>query len=406
MKHSDMIKNLEKHNQFHIINQLNSLTGSDLDELTSQINAIDWDFFSSLNNKDQELGHITPIDTLSLNNIKSNYSHFENIGLSSIKNGELAVLLLAGGQGTRLGFDKPKGTYNMGLTRELSIFQLLIQHALEVVKTSNTWIHFYIMTSDINYNETVTFFKEHDNWGYNSKYLHFFVQELNPCTDFNGNILMSSKSSLSLSPNGNGGWFSSMAKAGLLEGIAKYKIKWINVFAVDNVLQNIADPVFLGATIDSQLDCGAKVVKKAEPKEKVGVICNKNNKPFIVEYYEMTDDMAYQKNEAGDFSYGYGVILNYIFKVDKLINMLNKKMPLHVATKVVPFIDEKGELITPSEPNALKFETLALDMIYEMDSCLSFEVSREKEFAPVKNRVGVDSVDTARELLQKNGYTL
>lgn len=406
MNTNETIKILEKYNQFHIIEKLKSLNDIEATELLTQINNIDWEFLSYLNVHENELGSITPINTLPISDIDKNLDYFKSIGLNSIKNGELAVLLLAGGQGTRLGFDKPKGTYNIGINNDLFIFQLLIENTLGVINESKSWIHFYIMTSDINYSETVDFFEQHNYWGYNKDYLHFFVQELNPCTDFDGKILMSSKSSLSLSPNGNGGWFSSMAKAGLLNGIIDTNIKWINVFAVDNVLQKIADPVFLGATIESQFDCGAKVVKKADPKEKVGVICNKNNKPFIVEYYEMTDSMTYQKNDNNDYSYGYGVILNYLFRVDKLINMLNKQMPLHVATKIVPFIDNKGELITPSTPNALKFETLALDMIYEMDTCLSFQVDREKEFAPVKNSTGVDSVDTARELLIKNGYEL
>lgn len=128
-------------------------------------------------------------------------------------------LLLAGGQGTRLGFDKPKGCFNVGITKELYIFQLLIEHTLDIVRAADAWIPLYIMTSNINYQDTVTFFEAHDYFGYNPAYVHFFVQELNPATDFNGKILLKSKYELALSPNGNGGWFSSMHKAGLLEGI-------------------------------------------------------------------------------------------------------------------------------------------------------------------------------------------
>ena len=217
---------------------------------------------------------------------------------------------------------------------------------------------------------------------------------------------MTSKSSLALSPNGNGGWFSSMNRAGLLEGIFASDIEWINVFSVDNVLQGIADPVFLGATLQSGSMCGAKVVRKVSPEEKVGAICTKNDRPHIIEYYELSEEMRNQRNEDGSLAYGFGVTLNYLFPIERLKDTLNIHLPLHVVKKEVPYMDESGVLVNPTQPNGLKFETLALDLIHEMDSCLVFEIDREKEFAPVKNKMGVDSIDTARELLRKNGYIL
>ena len=140
---------------------------------------------------------------------------------------------------------------------------------MDVVKMTDTWIPFYIMTSDINYQDTVSFFEEHDYFGYNRDYIHFFIQEMNPATDFEGKVLLNSENTLALSPNGNGGWFSSMQKAGLLPDIVDSDIEWINVFSVDNVLQRIADPVFLGATIQSGKMSGSKVVRKANAEEKV-----------------------------------------------------------------------------------------------------------------------------------------
>lgn len=175
---------------------------------------------------------------------------------------------------------------------------------------------------------------------------------------------------------------------------------------MDNVLQRIADPVFLGATIDSGKMSGAKVVRKACPEEKVGVMCKEDGKPHIIEYYEMTDDMLNKRLPDGSLAYGFGAILNYLFPIQRLKETLDKSMPLHIVKKKVPYVDESGNPVTPAEPNAFKFETLALDLIHEMDDCLIFEVDREHEFAPVKNSTGVDSVDTARALLEKNGYTL
>lgn len=407
MNNTDINETLKLYNQEHLLRFKDSLSQSEKDILYSQISDVDWSFLASLNKtKGSNTSVIEPLDALSMDDIQSQKSSYISTGIKAIKEGKLCLLLLAGGQGTRLGHDKPKGCFNMGLTREISIFSLLMEHTMKVVKETNTWIHMYIMTSDINYEDTTSFFKEKGYFGYNPEYIHFFVQELNPTTDFSGKVLMNSPYSLALSPNGNGGWFSSMNKAGLLKEIFDSSIEWINVFAVDNVLQGIADPVFLGATIDSGKMCGAKVVRKAFPEEKVGAICKANGKPHIIEYYELSEEMTYQKNDDGSLAYGFGVILNYLFPISRLKETLDNKMPLHVVKKTVPYIDENGEYIEPTEPNGLKFETLALDLIHEMDDCLVFEVDREKEFAPVKNKSGVDSIDTARELLKKNGYEL
>ena len=395
---------LKQHGQEHLLKYANELSYDELLKLTMQINEIDWSIFAKNEKAEASSFFIEPIHVPSDMKEKEELHHA--IGLNAIREGKLCLLLLAGGQGTRLGFDKPKGAFNMGITKDLFIFQLLMEHTMDVVRLAGNFIHMYIMVSDINYEDTITFFKEHDYFGYDPEYLHFFVQELNPATDFDGRILMSSKSSLALSPNGNGGWFSSMHRAGLLDKIFDSNLEWINVFAVDNVLQRIADPVFLGATIESGKMCGAKVVKKAAPDEKVGAICLQNGKPHIIEYYELSDDMMYTKNDNGDLAYGFGVILNYLFPINRLKETLNMKMPHHIVKKAIPYIDENGTLIEPTEPNGLKYETLALDLIHEMDDCLVFPVEREKEFAPVKNSSGVDSVDTARELLVKNGYEL
>ena len=262
------------------------------------------------------------------------------------------------------------------------------------------------MTSTVNNDQTVAFFKDHNYFGYPEDYIKFFIQEMVPAVDYEGRILMQNESELVLSPNGNGGWYSSMAKTGVLDDVHARGVEWLNVFAVDNVLQRMADPVFVGATIVSGCDSGAKVVRKAAPGEKVGVLCREDGKPSIIEYYEMTDEMANLRREDGELEYGFGVILNYLFSEKKLEEIMNNYMPIHVVEKKIPYMDENGVAHAPTEPNGYKFETLVLDMVHMMDDCLAFEVIREKEFAPIKNLHGVDSVDSARELLQKNGVTL
>ena len=197
-----------------------------------------------------------------------------------------------------------------------------------------------------------------------------------------------------------------MVKAGLLEDIHARGIKWINVFAVDNCLQRIADPMFVGATIAYGCESGAKVVRKAAPDEKVGVLCTEDGRPSIAEYYEMTEEMATERKENGDLKYGFGVILNYLFSEKKLEEIADAHMPIHVVEKKIPYVDENGTPVKPEQPNGYKFETLVLDMVHMMEDCVPYEVVREREFAPIKNLHGVDSLDSARELMRGCGIEL
>ncbi|MDE7104866.1 MAG: UDPGP type 1 family protein, partial [Ruminococcus sp.] len=331
---------------------------------------------------------------------------YYEIGTNALKTNKVAAVLLAGGQGTRLGFDKPKGMFNIGVTKNLYIFECLINNLMENVRISGNWIPLLIMTSEKNNNDTINFFRENNFFGYNSEYVDFFVQDMAPSVDFNGKIYLESKSRISSSPNGNGGWFSSIIKSGLLEKLKKQGIEWLNVFAVDNVLQKIADPLFIGAVIKSGSQSGSKVVAKASPEERVGAMCLEDGKPSIIEYFELTDEMAHQRLDNGELAYKFGVTLNYLFKVDKLEEISKDRLPMHIVKKKIPYIDQNGNSITPEEPNGYKFEKLILDMIYMHESCLPYEVIRNKEFAPVKNAIGTDSVDTARELLKENGITV
>ena len=375
-------------------------------KLEKQLENMDWSYINLIHDKEQKRGEFSPLGAMELSEINEKKAEFEACGIEAIKASKVGAILLAGGQGTRLGFDKAKGMYNIGVNKELYIFEQLIANLTKVKEQADTWVHLYIMTSDKNDEQTRSFFEEHNYFGYNKDFVKFFVQEMVPAVDFDGNVLMESADSLAMSPNGNGGWFKSLINAGLDKDIKAKGVEWLNVFAVDNVLQQIADPVFVGATIKSGCVSGAKVVRKVDPYERVGALCLEDGKPSIIEYYELTPEMAEAKSENGSLLYGFGVILNYLFRVDKLFDIAQKSLPLHVVEKKVPYIDENGNSNKPEEPNAYKFETLILDMVYMMDNCLSFEVEREKEFAPVKNATGTDSVDSARELLQKNGIEI
>jgi UDP-N-acetylglucosamine/UDP-N-acetylgalactosamine diphosphorylase len=387
---------------------LQPLLGQELPKkLDSQLDGLDWSYLSLVQHKEpQKRGTFAPLGAMELAEIRAREAEFREAGLEALRQGKVGAILLAGGQGTRLGFDRAKGMYNIGVTRNLYIFEQLIANLLQVKEEAGAWIPLYIMTSDKNDEQTRAFFEEHDYFGYEKTYVKFFVQEMVAAVDFEGNVLLEAPDSLAMSPNGNGGWFKSLLHAGLDADMKEKGVEWLNVFAVDNVLQRIADPVFVGATILSGCVSGAKVVRKAAPDERVGALCLEDGKPSIVEYYELTDEMAHATNENGSLLYGFGVILNYLFSVEKLFEIVRTNLPLHIVEKKVPYLDEQGVLQKPSEPNAYKFETLILDMIYMMDDCLSFEVEREREFAPVKNATGTDSVESARELLRKNGIAL
>ncbi len=396
--------------QTQLLNWYDTLTEREQDALLEQIADLDLrllDVFADyLNEGEAERGTLAPLGALTLSEIAENREKFDAAGLDAIRQGKVGAVLLAGGMGTRLGFEKPKGMFNIGVNKPLYIFECLIRNLLEVVDRAGAYVPLFIMTSEKNDEDTRAFFEEMDYFGYNAEYVHFFVQEMAPAVDENGNILLEEKGRIAVSPNGNGGWYSSMIKAGLQSMLKKEGIEWLNVFAVDNVLQRIADPVFVGATILSGATSGSKVVSKSAPEERVGVLCLEDGTPSIVEYYEMTEEMINSREPDGRLSYNYGVILNYLFRTDHLERIAGNNMPIHVVRKKVPYINENGDLVKPEKENAYKFETLVLDMIHMQEKCLSFEVDRQREFAPVKNATGVDSVDSARELLRLNGTEL
>lgn len=399
-------KILQAHGQQRLISVLDNLDESQRDSLISQLKSIDWNTVELWKNPEDlsGKGRVQPIEGLSLKDIQSRRAEYAAIGVQAIQDGKVGAVLLAGGQGTRLGSDAPKGAYDIGLTKPLYIFEQLICNLLAVCQQCNTFVPLFVMTSQKNDVDTKQFLKQHNFFGYPREYVRFFVQEMAPSVDFDGNLLLEGPYQLALSPNGNGGWYSSLVKAGVLQDFPN--IQWLNVFAVDNVLQQISDPVFVGATIASGLNCGAKVVRKNNPYERVGVLCLEDGLPSVIEYYELTDEMANQLGSDGNLAYSFGVILNYLFSLPKLRETADKRIPVHVVKKKIPHIDESGRLIKPQTENGYKFETLILDMVRLMESCLPFEVVREQEFAPIKNKTGVDSVESARALLQQNGITL
>lgn len=398
---------LQKYGQEHVLKYYDELSEEQKQALLEQIEHADLSRVEACKHPEDLLqrGVISPLASMQLGEIDENRESFTAAGLKAIRAGRVGAVLLAGGMGTRLGSDDPKGMYNIGVTRKLYIFQCLINNLMDVVREAGNYIHLFVMTSDKNHDATVNFFEKHDFFGYDGSFVHFFKQEMAVACDYNGKIYMEEKGKMSTSPNGNGGWFISLKRAGLLDLVHEAGIEWLNVFAVDNVLQRIADPCFVGAAILRNCSVGAKVVRKNAPDEKVGVVCLEDGRPSIVEYYDLTQELMDARDENGDPAYYFGVILNYLFRREDLEAMLSS-LPLHLVEKKIPYLDEEGHLVKPEAPNGYKFENLVLDMIHQLPSCLPFEVVREKEFAPVKNPTGIDSVESARALLALNGVEL
>ena len=364
MNYEEAKKKVQQYGQEHVLRYYEELDQADQEELLKQIEETDMSVLSLCTHKEDlpEKGVITPLAAMQLDEIEAEKETYRN--------------------------------------------ERLIGNLMDVVNQTGSYIHLFVMTSEKNHDKTVDFFEKMNYFGYDRDYVVFFKQEMAPAADYNGKIYMETKSRMATSPNGNGGWFTSMAKSGVLDIIHENGIEYLNVFAVDNVLQRIADPVFLGAVLAKGCAVGSKVVKKAAPDEKVGVMCLEDGKPSIVEYYELTDEMRDARDKDGNPAYNFGVILNYLFRVRDLEEIMEKHMPLHIVEKKIPYMDEAGNFVKPEEPNGYKFETLVLDMIHLMDNCLPFEVIRNREFAPIKNKTGVDSVDTARALLKENGVEL
>lgn len=408
MGYQEAYDKLKQYGQLHVLKYYEELSGYEKEALLKQIMDTDLAVLQQCEHKEalNPRGEITPIKVMQLAQIEARREEFVQIGLDAVRAGKVGAVMLAGGMGTRLGSDAPKGIYDIGLTKEVFIFQRLVENLMDVVQQAGAWVPLYVMTSDKNHEATTSFFREKNYFGYDADYVTFFKQDMAPASDYHGKVYMEEKYKMATSPNGNAGWFVSMMKAGIVDQVKEAGVEWLNVFAVDNVLQRIADPCFVGATIAMNCAAGAKVVKKNAPDERVGAMCLEDGRPSIVEYYDMTQELMEAKDAQGEPAYNFGVILNYLFREKDLEEIAARKLPLHIVEKKIPYLDEDGRLVSPENPNGYKFEQLVLDMIHELDSCLPYEIFRNREFAPIKNRTGIDSVESARVLCQENGIEL
>ena len=315
-----------------------------------------------------------------------------------IKNGKLAAVTMAGGQGTRLGHSGPKGTYMLGIEPNKSLFQILCESLKEANQQYKVVVPWYIMTSKENNKDTINFFENNAYFGYPKEKIKFFIQGELPMMGTDGKILLNEQGLVKEAADGHGGIFEAMVKSNIIQDMKDNKIEWIFIGGVDNVLVKMVDPVLIGLAKEKHVLAAGKSLVKAGPKEKVGVFCKKNGKPSVVEYTEITDEMAEQQDENGELVYGESHILCNLFNIDCLEEIGKNKLPYHSAFKKATYRKENGEIVVPTEPNAYKFEAFIFDAFEKLDDMVILRVKREEEFAPVKNASGVDSPETARKL--------
>ncbi len=398
---------LDKYGQQHLLKFYEELDGRQQEALLSQILETDFELITRLYNglaagsHDRKLpSDLKPLKSFDWSGCSEEEKkrHFDT-GMKAIKDGRVAAVLVAGGQGTRLGYDGPKGTFKLDIPSGKSLFQIQCERLAKLSRDAGSVIPWYIMTSQENNRDTVEFFEANNFFGYPREDMFFFIQDSLPVVDEQGKILLSDKGRISSGPNGNGGCFAALEKSGALRDMERRGVEWIFLYGVDNALIRVADPAFVGFTINSKMPASSKVVKKARPEEKVAVFCYCDGKPYLIEYSELPEELMYKRDEKGDLVFADGSIAIHLFRRDFIEKYALSGLPYHIAHKKIPHVDSCGNHVKPEKPNAYKFEMFMFDIFAYLPDLVAFRVAREEEFAPVKNAEGEDSPATAKALL-------
>lgn len=378
------------------------------EELADQILHID---FERLKTLDEEITHpcctcniedISPVKAINPDKKdKKEIEEYIKLGEDVVKSGHFAIGIMAGGQGTRLGHDGPKGTFELELNgKTKSLFEIIVDKLRNAYEKYSVYLNCYIMTSPENNKETVAFFEKNNYFNYPKEYIKFFMQEDLPLLNKEGKLILGEDGLIKLASEGNGGIFYSMAKKGIIDDMKSKKIKWIFIGSVDNLLVKYVDTLLLGLAIKQNVNIATRTVIKNSPNERVGVLCKKNGRVKVIEYTEVPKEMMVATDEAGEFLYGESHIMCNLFSLEAIEKASTKELKYHVAVKKIKYIDENGKLVNPTEPNCYKFEKFVFDSFGLFDEIAILRGKREEDFAPIKNAEGQDSPETAKKLYE------
>jgi UDP-N-acetylglucosamine/UDP-N-acetylgalactosamine diphosphorylase len=379
------------------------------DRLSRQIDAIDLPQLARLmdgthNAPDwAELAkQANPPQAIQLQGADNPFSRSEALrrGEQALRDNQIGMLLVAGGQGSRLNFAHAKGLFQIGPISKRSLLQVLIERQLAVARRYATRIPLYMMTSPATHEELITFLNEHDRFGLNEADLFIFSQGTMPAVDYkNKNVLLESKGEIALSPNGHGGMLEAFVASGCLQDAEQRGLSQLFYGQIDNPLLNVCDPILVGYHLLAESELTTQVVKKHDPLEKVGNVVELNGRTQIIEYSDLPDSIARNRDENGDLRLWAGNLAVHVFQMDFLKRMAADKnaLPFHRAKKKVTFVDDEGSLVEPETENAIKFERFIFDLLPAARNALVVEAAKKDAFAPVKNASGADSPETARE---------
>lgn len=329
------------------------------------------------------------------------YTKAVELGKELISAGKVAAFVVAGGQGTRLGFDGPKGDFPISPVKNKTLFQIFAETIAAVSEKYQTVCPWYVMTNPLNHGETIEIFRSNDYYGLDEKNVFIFEQGTLPNFDFDGRILLADRANIACSPDGHGGSIKALYQSGALEDMKKRGVDFLSYWQVDNPLINIFDPLFIGLHALDKAEMSSKALIKTGPYEKVGNFCLVDGKVTVIEYSDFPDELAEKQNPDGSLVFSLGSvgihIINRAF-IERL-NAQDCPLPLHKAVKKIPHINQDGNPVEPDEPNGVKLESFIFDALPLASKSIILQTLRSEEFAPTKNATGVDSAETSRQMI-------
>jgi UDP-N-acetylglucosamine/UDP-N-acetylgalactosamine diphosphorylase len=405
---------LKEHNQEHLLAFADQLTPEQRASLEADLAAIEWDqlddWIENCVKKAPEgdsLEGIAPAPYLPASPAnpaqEAEYEEAKALGEKLLREGKVGAFTVAGGQGTRLGFDAPKGTFKISPIRNRPLFAIFADKLLRASEKYGVTIPWYVMTSPATDAPTREWFAENGYLGYEKDAVFFLMQGTMPCFDFEGKIFLSAPDAIAKSPDGHGGSIKALAKSGALADMQSRGIEYLSYFQVDNPLVSVVDPLFIGLHVLENSEMSSRCLIKVNAAEKMGVFCRFGDVTRIVEYSDLPDELAEETDSAGKLRYAAGSPAIHVLS-RTLIERLNAgetRLPFHRAVKKIPHVDASGNAVSPSEPNGVKLETFVFDAIPMANGAMVLAADRVEEFAPVKNAEGSDSPATARAGLQE-----